>query len=373
MGARGVGVRFLAGLASGLSCIVLVVACSGIAQRTAKPEASAAAVLGAGQTGGSWATEAELTWLRKLGAWDTRLLAGLRKAGEIEASPELVQELLRHDGPTSIAHSRALAVAETCSADLASRVGPPPTERLGPALAAFERACTHLRGFHTAILLAVLRGDSSLVREAQAEAARGGELLLEADHGLPPGEVRSLPVIGGVSAASRVEPRLGEVASWLSGKPVEVRCWSQADWIMLLREEKAYTKHRIDEDTLGFAGIDGTRINLAPDVCDGLVDLGYDHARPSSAAARFPLAAAVVTLAHEPQHTKGIAVEAQAECYAIQLAAATAGRLGVDRRYAAGLARLYWTHYGEELPAYRSPECRDGGAYDLRRANSVWP
>lgn len=33
----------------------------------------AGAALGAGQDGGSWATEAELAWLEKLGAWDARL------------------------------------------------------------------------------------------------------------------------------------------------------------------------------------------------------------------------------------------------------------------------------------------------------------
>jgi hypothetical protein len=372
MGASGVVVRFVAGLASGIACVVLFVGCSGAARRAAA-DPKPAAVLGAGQEAGRWASDAELAWLRKLGAWNARLLAGLRRAGKIESSPKLVRQLLEHDGPTTIAHSRALAVADTCSADLKNSVGPPPTERLGAALATFERGCTHLQRFHNAILLAVFRGDPSLIREAQVEARRGGELLLEADSGLPPGEVRPLPVIGGDSVKSRVEPRFGEIASWLAGKDVEVRCWSRADWIRLLREEKAYTKHRIDEDTLGFAGIEGGRVNLAPDVCDGLIDVAYHHAHPSSEDARFPLAAAVVTLSHEPQHSKGVAVEAQAECYAIQLAGATARRLGVDGANADGLARLYWAHYGEELPVYRSPECRDGGAYDLRRTSSVWP
>jgi len=211
------------------------------------------------------------------------------------------------------------------------------------------------------------------VLQAQDEARRGSELLLLADGGLPPGEVRPLPVIAGDSSRSRIEPRFGRVASSLAGKRVEVRCWSQADWIRLLREEKAYTKHRIDEDTLGFAGIAGRRANLAPDVCDALVDLTYHEARPSSDVARFQLAAAVVTLAHEPQHSRGVAVEAQAECYALQSAATTARRLGVDAAYARGLAALYWEHYAEELPAYRSRDCREGGAYDLHPASSAWP
>jgi hypothetical protein len=349
MGAGGAVLRFAAGLVSGIACVVLFVGGSGIADRAAQ------------------------NTRRKLGAWDSRLLAGLQRAGRIESSPKLVRKLLQHDGSATIAHGRALTVAGTCSADLRTDVGRPPTERLRSALAAFERACTHLQRFHNAITLALLRGEGYLVRQAQAEANRGGKLLLEADSGLPPGEVRPLPVIGGDSTESRIEPRFGKVASWLAGKDVEVRCWSRGDWIRLLREEKAYTKHHIDEETLGFAGIDGNRVNLAPDVCAGLVDLAYRHADPSPDEAWFPFAAAVVTLAHEPQHSKGVAVEAQAECYAIQLAAATARRLGVGLEAAARLARLYWEHYGEELPAYRSPQCRNGGMYDLDKTSSSWP
>jgi hypothetical protein len=35
--------------------------------------------------------------------------------------------------------------------------------------------------------------------------------------------------------------------------------------------------------------------------------------------------------------------------------------------------RTYWRHYAEELPAYRSAECRQGGKLDLGRADSIWP
>jgi hypothetical protein len=365
------GVKVVAGVACA-ACALLAAGCSGGADR-AKAEPDAGRVLGAGQPAGAWASEAELAWLRRLGAWNSRLLAGLRRAAAIESSPALVRKLVQHDSATILAHNDALGVADTCSADLRTSVGPTPTRRLQPALRRFERACMHLQRFHNAMTLAVYRGEDYLLRQARDEAWRGSELLLRADSGLPPGEVRPLPVIAGNSSRSRIEPRFGRVASALARKPVEIRCWSQADWIRLLREEKAYTKHRIDEDTLGFAGIDGRRANLAPDVCDALVDLLYHEARPASDLARFPLAAAVVTLAHEPQHSRGVAVEAQAECYAIQLAATTARRLGVDATYASGLAALYWEHYAEELPIYRSRECRDGGAYDLRPASAVWP
>ena len=85
------------------------------------------------------------------------------------------------------------------------------------------------------------------------------------------------------------------------------------------------------------------------------------------------LASAVVTLSHEPQHSISIATESVAECNAIQLAEATAIKLGASPAYATELVRTYWRHYGEELPAYRSAECRKGGKLDLGRADSIWP
>jgi hypothetical protein len=190
---------------------------------------------------------------------------------------------------------------------------------------------------------------------------------------LPPGEVRALPVIAGKTERSRIEPRFGRIASRLAGKPIEVRCWSNGDWARLMREEASYTHGKLGPDTLGFAGIGGSRVNLGPTVCHGLVDLAYDDARPADDAGQLMLAAAIVTLSHEPQHSKGIADEFVAECSAIQLANTTAIRLGASAAYAASLVHAYWRHYGEELPAYRSADCRKGGSLDLRRADSIWP
>ncbi|MGZ4408689.1 MAG: hypothetical protein ACXVY6_07855, partial [Gaiellaceae bacterium] len=141
----------------------------------------------------------------------------------------------------------------------------------------------------------------------------------------------------------------------------------------LIREESRYTHGKLGANTLGFAGIGGTRVNLGPVVCDGLVDLAYRRARPTDEAGQLMFAAAVVTLSHEPQHSKGIAKESVAECNAIQLANGTAIKLGASPAYAAELVRMYWRHYGEELPTYRSSECRTGGKLDLGRPDSIWP
>jgi hypothetical protein len=250
-----------------------------------------------------------------------------------------------------------------CGDSLQDGVGVAPTRRLAHALEMLEAACGHLEQAVT----------TSSTDAAEHEGRRGGDLLRRTDQLLPPGETRSLPVVAGVSVQSHVDPKLSRIASDLVGKDVEVRCWSRVDWTRLLREEKAYTMHHIDDETLGFAGIGGVRDNLAPEVCDSLAQLAYGKWMPTASTARLLLASAIVTLAHEPQHSKGIAVEARAECYAIQLMKDTAVKLGATPAYAASLQRAYWARYDEEMPAYRSPECGNGGRYDLRPDESNFP
>lgn len=367
MSSEGFLVRFFLGLLGSVAAIMLAVGC---AFPTREGEGQ---VLGAGVGAGSWSSPAELAWLEKLGAWDTRLLRGLQSAARVETTPGLAQKLMRRDGETLVLHSRALQPAGSCAADLTTRVGQAPTPRLQRAHDTFYAACLHLQRFHGAITLAIDRRQGSEIGKAQEEAKRAAALLLQADQMVPPGEVRSLPVIAGNSQESRIEPGFGRIASALAGKRLEVRCWSEADWQRLMREERSYTRGKLDVDTLGFAGIGGARVNLGPAVCGALVQLAYSRARPADDAAQLLLASAVVTLSHEPQHSKGISEEFIAECNAIQLAGGTAMSLGASSGYAAQLVRAYWRHYDHELPAYRSAECRKGGKLDLGRISSIWP
>jgi hypothetical protein len=359
--------RFFMGLIGSLAAVMLAVGCA------VHQQGAAGNVLGAGVEDGSWASPVEIFWLGKLGAWDSRLLRGLQTAARVESTPGLADKLLHRDGRTMVMHARALEPAGSCDSDLTTKVGSAPTVRLERAYDTFRTACAHLQRFHNAITLAVSQRKASTIDEAQQEAKRAGAVLLQADQMLPPGEVRALPVIAGKTEQSRIEPRFGRIASRLAGKPIEVRCWSNGDWARLMREEWAYTHGKLGPDTLGFAGIGGSRVNLGPTVCGGLVDLAYDHARPVDDAGQLMLAAAIVTLSHEPQHSKGIADEFVAECSAIQLANTTAIRLGATTAYAASLVHAYWRHYGEELPAYRSADCRKGGSLELRRTDSIWP
>jgi hypothetical protein len=189
----------------------------------------------------------------------------------------------------------------------------------------------------------------------------------------PRPEAHVLAAVAERGASVGPDSRFSRVASSLAGKQVEVRCWASSGWPRLMREQSAYAGGGLTPATLGVADIGGRRIDLSPTVCAGLADLVDRKFRPTDGIAQLRLAAALVTLAHEPQHSKGIATEAVAECYAIQLAPATAASLGVSRAYAASLVQTYWRHYGNELPDYRSSACRQRGALDLHRADSIWP
>jgi hypothetical protein len=182
-------------------------------------------------------------------------------------------------------------------------------------------------------------------------------------------------VLGAVAErgpTASIDSRFSRIASALAGKQVQVRCWSIAGWPRLMREQSVYAGGKLTPATLGVADIAGTRIDLSPTVCNGLLDL-VDGFRPRDDMGELRLAAALVTLTHEPQHSKSIATEWVAECNAIQLAPRTAALLGVGRAYTTSLVRTYWRHYGNELPGYRSTECRQGGVLDLHRAESIWP
>ena len=337
-------VRIYGGMAIGAAAVALVVGCASAVRK----HAQSGGVLAAGQESGSWATPAELDWLRRVGVWETLLMRSLDRAAH---------------APSETLAADVAGPIRRCSDQLRSRVGDAPSARTRHALDALEQACSHLE-----------RAVSTTDAETAArEGHRGGEALRRADQLLPPSETRSLPVIAGAAVESHVDPKFSRVASDIAGKNVEVRCWSRVDWTRLVREENVYTLHHIDNGTLGFAGINGARDNLSPEVCDSLDELAYDHLMSRAPGAVRLLAGAVVTLTHEPQHSKGIAVEAQAECYAIQLMTKTAEDLGATHSYALGLQRVYWAHYDEELPAYRSPECRDGGKFDLRPRRKAFP
>jgi hypothetical protein len=192
----------------------------------------------------------------------------------------------------------------------------------------------------------------------------------------PPHDSGPLPVIPGPSRESRIEPRFSRVAALLAGRRAEVRCWSSEDWAKRAAE---WARRWPDEAPLdpwrGYTSLDGERVNLPPAVCDALGRLAYETGPVQKDRWPEALAWSVAMLAHEAQHVRGIWGEAIAECsgmQAIDTAARALGRTGKEGRY---LTSLYWksSYPKHEDPAYRSPECRNGGRLDLDPQSSVWP
>ena len=104
-------------------------------------------------------------------------------------------------------------------------------------------------------------------------------------------------------------------------------------------------------------------INLSYPACVHLDRIAYDDARLTS----LQVGAAVGTLAHEAMHVAGIHDEGVADCYAMQLTALTALRLGAQPDYAE-LMRVRNAEHNEKYRSgteYDSPDCYDGGPLDL--------
>jgi hypothetical protein len=90
-----------------------------------------------------------------------------------------------------------------------------------------------------------------------------------------------------------------------------------------------------------------------------------------------PIVWALQTVAHESYHVLGYTNEAQVDCYGMQSIWFVANRLGASVPEAQALAQLFaeriYPLRRTETPQYWSPQCRDGGAYDLRPASHAWP
>jgi hypothetical protein len=164
---------------------------------------------------------------------------------------------------------------------------------------------------------------------------------------------RPLPRIPGPSARSRIDPILTRAAQDLGATGAEVRCWSERDWASLARDAIGYTH--------------GQRIHLPAHACNTLVSFTSDPDLLWASSEDLLL------LAHELQHARGISDEAIAECDGLQSAESLARELGAETKLARLMAYLALARYEDDAPEYKSPECRDRGALDLRPDSTDWP
>jgi len=98
---------------------------------------------------------------------------------------------------------------------------------------------------------------------------------------------------------------------------------------------------------------------------------------PSDCRYAVDITMAMETVAHESYHLLGYTNEAQVDCYGMQSLWFVATRLGASMSEAEAFAHLFadriYPLRRTETPTYWSPQCRDGGAYDLRPASHAWP
>jgi hypothetical protein len=163
--------------------------------------------------------------------------------------------------------------------------------------------------------------------------------------------------------------RLSTIASELAKRKVSIRC------------EGSGSLMRVDGEsgrTTFVNGKPGKTSFLQAGVCATLhgysreLKAGFDCLLPC--ARPLEVAWSLNTLAHESYHLAGVRNEAETECYALQAIDFAARRLGATPEQARALASFAFQELpGRMPPVYSSPECRDGGRYDLRPGDPVWP
>lgn len=170
------------------------------------------------------------------------------------------------------------------------------------------------------------------------------------------------------------EHRLALVASEVALRNVRISCpgfWTRLVEITPYAGWVAFDEHGAPSD----------RADLSAATCRGLERVWRGEERSFDCllagdcdADTLAAVSGIVTLAHESWHLRGVVVEAETQCYAVQTVEAFARRLGVPaphaRLLALGVARDDASRAAGE---YHSPECRPGGAFDLHPATAAWP
>ena len=123
----------------------------------------------------------------------------------------------------------------------------------------------------------------------------------------------------------------------------------------------------------GLAQVGGRQAWLTTDICLALVQLRDGKLDPQGESASH----AVVVLAHESWHLRGVASESLANCFAYQSGVGLAEKLGVSPSTAEAMMREQLAENGPvyaDDPAYLIPSgCSNGGKYDLHPNSSRFP
>ena len=175
---------------------------------------------------------------------------------------------------------------------------------------------------------------------------------------------------------SALEGRLGSVATELGSRHVHVHCQSFGGALIDVSNEAGYVP-------FDASGVPKDYMVLKRPICHALRRFPREWRTPAfgcvSMLAECPQnvfedVLAVHTLAHETWHLHGYIQEARTECNALQTTAQAAILFGADARTAQAVADYAWKKiYPYEPDDYRLAECVNGGPYDLRPADPVFP
>lgn len=295
-------------------------------------------------------TAAELAWVRAFAHWREERWRHVAAAyDELDTVPD------RHR------IARLAGELGTCSRSFEPAPGEVPETlaavgaAAGDACAAAEDAAERLSEGGSSALVEARR----LLLEADQAFVRADSLI---DRRLLLG--RALPVLEGPSLEGRVDPRLSEAATAVSGVPMSVRCWSRSDWPQVSAELAALGKGgREGSERSGRAGVWGGEPNLSHGVCAALAPVldgrGVSRSTPG-------LAQALAVLARTISHASGTVDGTELECRGIQLVQALAARLGVPQAAASDLAARARgrDRATEGLAPDRPATCRPGGSGD---------
>ena len=164
------------------------------------------------------------------------------------------------------------------------------------------------------------------------------------------------------AARARGEKRFTAEAAHIAGRPVRVICDSD------------YAFTGVGSDAAGIAFIPRGLAYLEPTICRSLYRIAFQH----KVGARDDAAFAITVLAHEATHLRGIANEAETECYALQEGVRLGERLGLPAGTAGDLMRaqldIDLSDASISRLDYRLPAgCHNGGPPDLRPDDPSFP
>lgn len=186
--------------------------------------------------------------------------------------------------------------------------------------------------------------------------------------------VRELLAVHAVEFPPRRRLDFSDIASVSVGVEPTVYCWQPESWAELLPQ---YAILRAGEEVSlrGILDRERNRIDLDPGICASLADY-VEGVRPLRLSNQFLLLGeALRVLTHQAEHLRDpSASEAEVECRALQHVRPLAARAGWEEEVTTEVALQAWQIAYPRLPApFRSPECRDGGAFDRDPDSSIWP